>query len=231
MGSRKATGHWLDDEPPPYRPIESYGVIGDLHTVALVGMDGSINFMCFPEFDSPSMFASLLDRHVGGRFRLAPVLEDVRAKQIYLPDTCVLLTRFLSQDGVAEISDFMPVEEVGPVHNLIRRAKTVRGEIRFRMVCQPRFDYARATHHVEQTKDSIVFVSDGPDKTAVRLRSSVPLRVHDGDVLKATYMLTAAVGWAFGFAFALERLPGRWWTVAVAVLGVLALAQLPFLVY
>src|SRR5262245_46967483 len=116
MDSGKENGDWLEDEPPPYRPIESYGVIGDLHTVALVGMDGSIDSMCFPEFDSPSLFASLLDRRIGGRFRLAPVLENASQKQLYLPDTCVLLTRFLSEDGVAEISDFMPVEETGPVH-------------------------------------------------------------------------------------------------------------------
>ena len=92
-----------------YQPIENYGVIGDLHTVALVGMDGSIDFMCAPRFDSASVFAALLDDERGGRFQLAPLLEGARQKQLYLPDTCVLLTRFLSDDGVAEVSDFMPI--------------------------------------------------------------------------------------------------------------------------
>jgi len=78
-----------------YPPIEHHGVIGDLHTVALVGMDGSIDFMCLPEFDSPSVFAALLDARQGGRFQVAPLLDEARQKQIYLPDTCVLLTRFL----------------------------------------------------------------------------------------------------------------------------------------
>ena len=101
-----------------YQPIENYGVIGDLHTVALVGMDGSIDFMCAPRFDSPSVFAALLDDKRGGRFRLAPLLEGAQQKQLYLPDTCVLLTRFLSDDGVAEISDFMPIEEGRHAHDV-----------------------------------------------------------------------------------------------------------------
>ena len=90
-----------------YKPIENYGIIGDLHTVALVGMDGSIDFMSFPQFDSPTIFAALLDENRGGRFQLAPVLADANPKQLYLPDSNILLTRFLSDAGVAEISDFM----------------------------------------------------------------------------------------------------------------------------
>ena len=94
-----------------YKPIEDYGIIGDLHTVALVGKDGSIDFLCLPSFDSPSVFAALLDADRGGRFQIAPRLDDAVHKQLYLPDTNVLLTRFLSDSGVAEVSDFMPVEE------------------------------------------------------------------------------------------------------------------------
>ena len=126
-----------------YQPIENYGVIGDLHTVALVGMDGSIDFMCFPNFDSPSVFAALPDSRKGGRFQLAPVLNHrMRQKQIYLPDTNILLSRFLSEDGVAEVSDFMPVgTPEGHAHAVVRRAKTVRGQIDFRMVCAPAFNH------------------------------------------------------------------------------------------
>ena len=90
-----------------YQPIENYGIIGDLYTVALVGMDGSIDFMACPHFDSPTVFAALLDSKKGGRFQIAPQLADARQKQLYLPDANILLTRFLSSEGMAEISDFM----------------------------------------------------------------------------------------------------------------------------
>src|SRR5215471_5499404 len=94
---------------PHYKPIEDYGVIGDLRSVALVGKDGSIDFMCFPEFDSPTIFAALLDYRKGGRFLLAPELDGAARKQLYMPDSNVLLTRFLAEGGVAEVSDFMPI--------------------------------------------------------------------------------------------------------------------------
>ena len=102
-----------------YQPIENYGVIGDLHTVALVGIDGSIDFMCFPHFDSPSIFAAMLDAEKGGHFKLAPILNEAKHKQLYLPDTNMLLTRFLADEGVAEVSDFMPVAELRHSHQII----------------------------------------------------------------------------------------------------------------
>jgi len=165
-----------------YAPIEDYGVIGDLHTVALVGKSGSIDFLCIPSFDSPSVFAALLDVDRGGRFLIAPRLDDAVHRQLYLPDTNVLLTRFLSDSGVAEVSDFMPVEDAGVAHNLVRRAKTVRGEIRFAMRCDPRFDYARATHTVERRGVSdIVFIGrSGARELVLRLRSSVALEIKEG---------------------------------------------------
>jgi GH15 family glucan-1,4-alpha-glucosidase len=168
--------------PGGYASIEDYGIIGDLHTVALVGKDASIDFLCLPSFDSPSVFAALVDANRGGRFQIAPQLDGAVHKQLYLPDTNVLLTRFLSDSGVAEVSDFMPVEDAGVAHNLVRRAKTVRGEIRFAMRCDPRFDYARATHRAEQPGErEILFVGpSGPGELALRLRSSVPMRLVDG---------------------------------------------------
>jgi GH15 family glucan-1,4-alpha-glucosidase len=165
---------------PHYKPIQDYGIIGDLRTVALVGKDGSIDLMCFPEFDSPSIFAALLDYKRGGRFAITPLLNDAQQKQLYLPDSNILLSRFLSPDGVAEISDFMPITLLGHAHDLVRRAKTVRGEVRFRMICEPRFDYGRATHRVEKKKQELLFISRGDDKVALRLRSTVPLRVENG---------------------------------------------------
>jgi len=171
-------------EGAAYPPIEDHGVIGDLYTVALVALDGTIDFLCLPHFDSPSVFAALIDHEKGGRFRLAPALEDATHRQLYLPDSNVLLTRFLSEDGVAEVTDFMPVEEPGSVaHNLVREAKCIRGRTRFRMRCQPRFDYGRASHAVERRDDRCVtLISEGPGELALTLRASLPLRVRDGDV-------------------------------------------------
>ena len=181
-----------------YQPIENYGVIGDLHTVALVGMDGSIDFMCAPRFDSASVFAALLDDARGGRFQLAPLLEGAQRKQLYLPDTCVLLTRFLSDDGVAEVSDFMPIGDGRHAHDVVRRAKTVRGEVRFRMVCQPRFDYARATHTAEQTADGVRFVAGSGPALAFLLRASIPVRIVDGAAV-AEFTLRADESASFVF--------------------------------
>ena len=94
-----------------YHPIESHGVIGDMHTVALVASDGTIDWCCMPRFDSPSMFGALLDDRKGGFCKLAPTVET-RVRQIYLPDSNVLVTRFLSAGGVGEVIDFMPVSRV-----------------------------------------------------------------------------------------------------------------------
>ena len=161
----------------PYPPLGDYAVIGDLRTVALVGLDGSIDFMCFPRYDSPSVFAALLDRKKGGRFLLAPVLEGAKHTQLYLPDSNVLLTRFLSTEGVAEVSDFMPVAEGGVSQAVVRRAKTVRGEVRFRMICEPRFDYGRADPTAEQRPGEALFSGGG---LSLRLRTPAPLRLVDG---------------------------------------------------
>jgi GH15 family glucan-1,4-alpha-glucosidase len=163
-----------------HQPIENYGVVGDLHTVALVGMDGSIDFMCFPHFDSPTIFAAILDSEKGGHFKIAPLMDDVRQKQLYLPDTNVLLTRFLSKGGVAEVSDYMPVEEVGHVHSLVRRAKVVRGEVRFRMECKPRFDYARSGHRVEQREGEVLLIPARSADPTLRLRTPIDVRIVDG---------------------------------------------------
>ena len=164
-----------------FKPIGNYGVIGDLQTVALVGMDASIDFMCFPEFDSPTIFAALLDPGRGGSFQLAPVLKNAQRKQLYIPDSNILLTRFQAEGGLAEVSDFMPITGLGHSHALVRRIKSIRGDISVRMVCAPRFDYGRAEHKVVKRKREVLFISRGPDKTVLRLRSQVPLKTVNGD--------------------------------------------------
>jgi len=187
-----------------YHPIEDYGLIGNMETCALVSLDGSIDLMCFPHFDSPSVFAALLDDEEGGHFQIAPSLSGARRKQLYLPDTNILLTRFLSAEGVAELSDFMPVQAEGHACALVRRVKTVRGSVTYALRCAPRFDYARAQHRVAQGDGEALFVSQGRDGEALRLKSDVPLELDGED---ATASFTLRTGQTA--TFVLERaLPG-----------------------
>ena len=145
-----------------YRPIEDYGVIGDLHTVGLVSTDGSLDFLCLPDFDSPTVFGALLDEDCGGHFQIGPGIKTARLKQLYLPDTNVLLSRFLSVDGVGEVTDFMPVGSMRHSHAVVRRVKGVRGRFRFRLLCAPRFDYGRVGHRAELHPGEVRFISAGP---------------------------------------------------------------------
>jgi GH15 family glucan-1,4-alpha-glucosidase len=173
----------MDERQGGYQPIEGYAVIGDLRTVAMVAIDGSIDFFCAPDFDSPSLFAALLDAGRGGAFRIAPHLTGVRHRQLYLPDTNVLLTRSLADEGVAEICDFMPIipmRERAAGWAIVRRVKTIRGRIRYTVECAPRFDYARAEHTVERQGSDLLFASRG-DGGAARLHASVPLVIHGAD--------------------------------------------------
>jgi len=179
-----------------YQPIENYGIIGDLRTVALVGKDGSIDFLCVPRFDSPTIFAAILDDERGGRFSLAPLFTNAQQKQLYLPDSNILLTRFLADEGIGEISDFMAMGDGMDSQTLVRRAKTVHGEVRFRLVCAPRFDYGRARHHVEIAEEEARFIPDGGPGPALRLHSSIPIRVQNGDVV-ADFTLRAGETAAF----------------------------------
>jgi GH15 family glucan-1,4-alpha-glucosidase len=166
-----------------YEPIENYGVIGDLNTVALVNLNGSIDFMCFPDFDSPAVFSALLDDKSGGRFQIIPQFADMKTKQLYLPDTNVLLTRFLSTEGVGEITDFMPVEELYDGKELIRRVITIRGDVHYKMNCTPRFNYAMDGHRILRINShEVIFESSGKQSISLRLISSVPLRIKNGDV-------------------------------------------------
>jgi GH15 family glucan-1,4-alpha-glucosidase len=144
-----------------YPSISDHGLIGDLQTAALATSDGTIDWFCVPRFDSPSLFAALLDRHQGGFFRIAPEGTDYVSKQLYLPDAPILITRFLSADGVGEVVDFMPVagDRATDRHQLVRLVRVVRGEMRFRIDCQPRFNYGRDAHETEVSADGAVFRS------------------------------------------------------------------------
>ena len=146
-----------------------------MHSVALVGMDGSIDWLCFPHFDSPSIFAAILDDEKGGRFQISPASGDFTCKQLYWPDTNVLITRFFSPDGVGEVTDYMPVgapENGHGHHQLIRRVKVVRGEMSFRMECFPAFDYAREKHETRIAAGGACFYSS---QLGLGLATRVPL--------------------------------------------------------
>ncbi|MHB1794483.1 MAG: glycoside hydrolase family 15 protein [Acidobacteriaceae bacterium] len=147
------------------RPIESCGVIGDLHTVALVAMDGTIDWCCLPQFDSPSVFAALLDENKGGHFKLAPEQAGTN-RQMYMPETNVLLTRFLRTEGVGEVIDFMPVREdkrqqsESVMHEIMRIARAVRGAVRFHLECAPAFNYARTPHRATSIEGGVLFETE-----------------------------------------------------------------------
>ncbi|MEE9171255.1 MAG: glycoside hydrolase family 15 protein [bacterium] len=166
-----------------YQPIENYGIIGDMHTLALVGMDGSIDWLCFPHFDSPSIFAAILDDKKGGRFKIAPTNKGATHKQFYWPDTNVLITRFLSPDGVGEITDYMPVEAASnghKHHRVVRRVSVVRGVMKFQTECRPAFNYARDSHETEITAGGARFHSSG---LSIGLATSVPLKSDESGVV------------------------------------------------
>ena len=169
-----------------YKPIEDYGVIGDLHTVALVGTNGSIDWCCLPQFDSPSVFAAILDDKKGGYFRISRV-GDGTNRQLYHPDTNVLMTYFSSSDGVALLEDFMPMDEMpdrsGRPHTpvIIRRVVGVRGTTRMRLECFPAFDYARSHHRITTTDEGVVFESDGGERLGLSLPGSC--EIYKGGVI------------------------------------------------
>jgi GH15 family glucan-1,4-alpha-glucosidase len=176
--------------PLDYPAIADHGLIGDLQTAALVATDGTVDWMCLPRFDSPTVFASILDRRGGGRFTLAPVGVKHVTAQMYLPNTAVLVTRFLSGGGVAEVADFMPLgkpEVATDRHRLIRQITGIRGSVKFAARVEPRLDYARAGHKAIQHEHGVIF--EGPPPL-LSLSSTWPLEV-DGDDAAAQFTVQA----------------------------------------
>ncbi|HWB35583.1 MAG TPA: glycoside hydrolase family 15 protein, partial [Rugosimonospora sp.] len=165
-----------------YPPIEDHGLIGDLQTAALVSLDGTVDWLCLPRFDSPSIFASLLDKGKGGHFSIRPEGVQYVTKQLYLPGTPILITRFLSEDGVAEVIDFMPVTGTTATdrHRLVRLVRVVRGHMRLVGECEPRFNYGRDDHTVEMFPDGVVFRSRTMTVNLTAARRGAPLAGPDG---------------------------------------------------
>ena len=171
-----------------YLPIGNYGIIGNLHTTALVSLQGSIDFLCFPRFDSPSIFARLLDAEKGGFFSITPKMKDAVTKQLYLPDTNILVSRFFSEEGIAEIIDFMPVDEDEKAGTIVRQVSTIRGRVRYELCCAPHFGYADREHKLEKKDQSFLFTPDGGEQPPVLLSGSSPLR-KAGNRVEASFEL------------------------------------------
>ncbi|MEU9827485.1 glycoside hydrolase family 15 protein [Micromonospora chersina] len=161
-----------------YPAVEDHGLIGDLQTAALITKDGTLDWFCAPRFDSPSIFGGLLDRRRGGYFQISPDGVDYTSKQLYLPGTPILITRFLSADGVGELVDFMPVagDRATDHHRLVRMLRMVRGSMRFRFECRPRFNYGRDRHELEMHPAGSVFRSPEASLTLSPIRYAESLR-------------------------------------------------------
>ena len=160
-----------------YEPIDNYGAVGNMHTVALVSRNGSIDWFCYPKFDSPSVFGAILDDRKGGRFRIAPSRGSFRTKQFYWPDTNVLVTRFHSPDGVGEVTDYMPLGL--ETQQLVRRVSVARGSVVFRVECSPAFNYALSAHETTINETGAGFHSEG---LSIGLRGPVPLERRENGV-------------------------------------------------
>ncbi|MSU97055.1 glycoside hydrolase family 15 protein [Pseudomonas mandelii] len=176
-----------DHHPERQSNIDAHGIIGDMRSAALVNDKGSVDFFCWPEFDSPSIFCSLLDTPEAGIFQLSPDLPDARREQIYLPDTNVLQTRWLSERAVVEVTDLLPIgdsEDDLPV--LMRRVRVVSGQATFHMRCAVRHDYARARTHARMDAKDVAFEAD--DQPSLRLASDQTLRI-DGNAAVAEFTL------------------------------------------
>lgn len=168
-----------------YNPIEEYGVIGDMRTAALVCRTGSIDFFCYPQFDSPTIFAALLDAEKGVRFSISLDNEAGTQRQLYLPSTNILLTRLHTPEALVEITDFMPIVTGSERGALVRRLAVVRGEATVKMRCAPRFDYARTSHRVvRKSDDEVQFIPDNShEQRPLMLRASRPLSLEGSDAV------------------------------------------------
>ncbi|EPJ87922.1 MULTISPECIES: glycoside hydrolase family 15 protein [Pseudomonas] len=159
-------------------PIENHGIIGDMRSAALVADTGSIDFLCWPDFDSPSVFTALLDSNDAGIFQLAPDLPDARRQQIYLPDTNVLQTRWIATDAVVEVTDLMPIgRHEDDLPRVVRRIEVRYGTATMRMRCRVRLDYSRAEMSVRMDGEDVCFEAQG--QPGMRLSSTAPLHVDE----------------------------------------------------
>ncbi|MDN3223853.1 glycoside hydrolase family 15 protein [Pseudomonas nunensis] len=184
-----------DHHPERQSAIDAHGIIGDMRSAALVNDKGSVDFFCWPEFDSPSIFCSLLDTPEAGIFQLAPDLPDARREQIYLPDTNVLQTRWLSDSAVVEVTDLLPIgDSEDDLPMLMRRVRVVSGTATMRMRCAVRHDYARAKTRARMDEKEVAF--EAADQPSLRLSSDQALSL-DGNAAIAEFTLKQGESAAF----------------------------------
>ncbi|MFF7442726.1 glycoside hydrolase family 15 protein [Streptomyces sp. NPDC008122] len=186
----------MDDYPL----IEDHGLIGDLQTSALVTTDATIDWFCCPRFDSPSVFGSLLDRAKGGHFTVRPAGCAYTTKQLYHPDTAVLVTRFMTEAGAGEVVDFMPVTGTTATdrHRIVRMLRCVRGSMTFEGEIAPRFDYGRKPHELHLSEHGALFTSEG-----------LSLAVHPVREPEDEHLLSALSGDADDLRFSLSLRAGQ----------------------
>jgi GH15 family glucan-1,4-alpha-glucosidase len=159
-----------------YQAIENYAIIGNMRSAALVGKNGSIDWFCFPHFDSASVFASILDEKKGGYFKISPADRESKKKQYYWPDTNVLITRFYNSEGIVEIIDYMPVGEdiINEFdYRIVRRVRGIHGKVSMKVECYPAFNYARDSHETVISKKGASFHSRD---LSLGLASNIPLQ-------------------------------------------------------
>ena len=175
-------------------PIAEHGLIGNLQTAALIDTRGTVAWYCPGRFDAPSVFASLLDADRGGLFQIAPTGQGWTTRQLYLPDSAVLVTRFLGTGGVAEIVDFMPVtgRATDTPHLLVRQVRVVRGKVPLTVLCAPRFDYGRAQHKLVWEGEAAVFRAP---QRALRLDTDAALEPDGDDVIANLDLSAGATAW------------------------------------
>lgn len=171
--------HYFKTAQTSYKPISAYGIIGNMFSAALVGIDGSIDWCCLPRFDSPSVFAAILDDENGGKFQIRPRVP-FESHQSYIPDTNVLQTSFQTETGTVTITDFMPCYPTSkgrPVklHEIHRLVDCTRGEVALEALFEPKLDYARADTLMSASKYG-VSVRGGTETLA--LSSSMPFTTH-----------------------------------------------------
>ena len=169
-----------------YKKISDYGIIGNSQTAALVGNDGSIDWLCLPSFDSPSVFGALLDKSKGGRFMVSP-RENWDSTAAYLPGTNILTTIFRTPKGRVRLTDYMPVALEGcpekelPHQKLIRRVEALEGKPGISLHLDPRFDYGRATAIVKT--EGLKAVARSSDQVLTLQATKPGLKVEDERVV------------------------------------------------
>lgn len=180
-----------------YLPIENYGLIGNLRTVALCGTDGSIDYCCWPKFDSPSLFCRMLDKDKGGHFSITPT-NHTSNKQQYLPNSNMLTTRFLSDEGVGQITEYMHIPESSQrtatkplLPWIIRTVEVIRGTVSFRIECFPAFNYGLDDHTTEVTKRK----PDVPPPASIYPEDEVPHYASEDSVVFKSKIMNIDLRW------------------------------------